>query len=112
MLRWLSLGCLVGSVVGTGGCGRPPENVYNPGPCPVTGVVTLDGKPIAKAGEILFTFGDGAPPGHSTIHDGAFTLKTRAGKQRVEIFAFRPGKPIPGQPPPAPENYIPARYNS
>jgi hypothetical protein len=112
MTRQMVYACVVCSVAWAVGCGPPPDNVYNPGPCAVTGVVTLDGKPIATNGEIMFTFQDGAPPGYAKIQNGTFELKTRAGKQRVEVFAFRPGKPTPEDPHPMPENYIPRRYNT
>lgn len=79
---------------------------------PVTGTVTLDGKPLEE-GDIYFMPLDpnvGAEAGK--IQAGQFRFEAREGKMRVEIRASRenPGKRSPmGNI--RKEEYLPARYN-
>jgi hypothetical protein len=81
----------------------------------VSGTVMLDGAPMAE-GEI--TFSEPAKGAIDTIKviDGRFEGKTQPGEKRVEIRAYRLGKPNTAMYGPdakaEKENYIPAQYNS
>lgn len=58
-------------VVSLAGC------VDNSGLAPVTGVITLDGKPLEKAGVMFHPDAGGVPAAGETDADGKFTLSTR-----------------------------------
>lgn len=77
---------------------------------PVSGTVSLDGKPIESG---LIQFNNPADGGIDVmdIKDGKFAGEVRAGKRRVEITAMRDGGegPMPGIK--IQENYIPEKYN-
>lgn len=87
-----------------------------PYPVPVSGTVTLDGKPM-KDGEIAFvTLGQVPEP--VVITDGKFNGKVLWGKRRIEFAAYRPYQ-IPADIPESmhalmkdgKENYLPERYH-
>jgi hypothetical protein len=104
MLVFISLGC------GSGG----PEIAH------VSGRVTMDGKPLAKA-TVVFIPEDGRPAGANTDADGRFVLNfderrrgAIPGKNMVRIMTVRDaeqdetGKTVsPGSP-----ETVPARYNT
>lgn len=81
----------------------------------VSGTVTLDGSPMAE-GEV--TFAEPAKGAYDSIKviDGKFEGPVQPGKKRVEVRAYRPGKPNTEMYGPdakaEPENYIPAKYNN
>jgi len=95
------------------GCGKVEEKAY-----PVSGTVSLDGKALDD-GEIYFVRAEKGDLQTVPIKGGSFSGKVKAGKQRVQINAFRATKPqgaasgmtggIYDQP--GRENYIPAKYN-
>ena len=74
------------------GCGRPGPLLV-----PVSGTVTLDGKPLPAA-EVSFI----SPTlGHLetfAVKDGSFSGKARPGLRRVEFYAFRDLPPDPQAP--------------
>lgn len=80
---------------------------------PVKGTVNLDGKPLAE-GEVMFSL-PGEVPATIPVVSGAYSGQAGAGKNRVEVRAYRPGKPlVMGDKtfPVAKENYLPAKYNT
>jgi hypothetical protein len=93
-----------------GGCSENAEQMY-----PVTGTVTLDGKPLPD-GNIQFVPLDGkhgAEPG--IIKDGRYELAAIEGQKRVEISASKIilGSSLRGAGgEPVPEEYLPERYNA
>ena len=97
------------------GCGSSSDL---PPAYPVSGKVTLDGKPVPE-GRILFRDAAGKLRGDGgTITNGEFAFESTAGKKKVVITAQRevPGKKgvpaAPGEPaPPLMEQYIPKAYN-
>ena len=115
MTKWMTCLGLIVLTSALSGCGPgqsgPPVAVLSD----VAGTVTLDGKPMPE-GEISFSV-IGGGPSVLPIKDGAFSGKASAGEKRVEIRMYRPGKPVmmgdqPSPTPPAPENYLPEKYNS
>jgi hypothetical protein len=81
----------------------------------VGGTVTYRGSPLADG---LITF---ATPTRGVfeaipIKEGRFTGRARLGERRVEIAAFREGKPLPPGSPgagvPYKEQYLPEKYSS
>ncbi len=100
------------------GCGGGGQEL-----APVSGTVTLDGKPLAGAG-VLFTPQEGGrPAGGSTDEEGRFTLTTKTngdgamlGTNRVAVskVAFAQTPSSNGSPNPSaalrPQSLIPARY--
>jgi hypothetical protein len=113
MLRF-SAGMMVCVVlVVVGGCSRPGAG---PQLYPVSGKVTLDGKPI-ESGEIIFSAADGSHVAGGQIEDGEYALRASAGRKRVQITAMRdvPGEfreDNPGERVQVREQYIPPQYNS
>lgn len=101
-------GLLVGLVgVGCGGgAAKGPELTQ------VKGKVELDGKAMDD-GEVMFLL-PGQVPDTFQVKGGSFTGKAKVGKAKVEIRAYRPGKPNPmyKDKEPSPENYLPAKYNT
>jgi hypothetical protein len=81
----------------------------------VSGVVTLDGKPL-PSGDIVFVPADKTRPVGVAIKDGRYQLRSLPGKMRVEI---RPGTEIlptkesmkAGRRQIVDEPYIPPQYN-
>jgi hypothetical protein len=85
-------------------------------PVPVTGTVTLDGKPLQE-GRISFIT-PGQVPELIEIEEGRFEGMAKPGVRRVEIAAYRPvriGPEVPEAIRPlmkdGKENYLPARYH-
>ena len=81
---------------------------------PVSGSVTLDGKPLQE-GEIYFKKTVAGEVDILPIKDGHFEGRAGVGPRRVEIYAYHEKEviPMPGEPPEKTrENYIPARYNA
>lgn len=66
------------------GCG--PGDTHPPSP--VTGTVTLDGKPLNE-GEIGFFPQDGSGPLLGRVKGGAFQFDAPAGVNRVEVRSYR-----------------------
>jgi len=110
------------AMCGCGG-GRPEAKKY-----PVSGTVTLDGKPLAD-GVLYFKTPDVGAVDTIPIKDGQLKGQAQAGKRRVEICAYREsktptmyakmapspgadGKAAPGMDMVQRENYLPARYNT
>src|SRR5882672_9429946 len=84
------------------GCGDGKHNV--------SGLVTLDGKPV-KNGSVSLEAADGSAGVFSGgIHDGKYELRARSGSKKVRITAYR-STGDQSNPTSAWENYIPARYN-
>ena len=103
--------CLLAASLAAFGCGR--QRTFDP-TYPVSGTVTVDGRPVSDA-EIVFVTVDKGDLQLLPIKEGKYGGQARAGERRVEIRAFRPGNtPLP---PPAPPsggpmvNYLPTRYN-
>lgn len=91
------------------GCGSPRR----PGMSDVSGLVTLDGQPIAE-GFITFESVDASyPPESAPIKLGQYKALARRGKSIVRIIASRQigEQDFTAANPPAWEDYIPARYN-
>jgi len=119
-LRMLSL--LIATVaLATAGCSsdRPL-----PGSVPVSGLVTLDGKPLAD-GRVQFAAAGPGQPAIGMISAGRFTMRTTAtapgvlkGAYKVSIVSDQPIGDVPlnsmGLPEKVPEavSNIPKRYNS
>lgn len=96
------------------GCGSTPR-------LPVSGTVTLDGRPL-ESGYVVFrpTGKTPGPTAGAEIVDGRFTIEREdgpfAGDFRVEITAQRPSSrqvvdPETGRATTALEQYLPTRYN-
>ena len=83
---------------------------------PVSGVVTFDGKPLAKGSLMMVPEDPSLPPEGADITDGKFQCRAKPGKNNVEIRATRPPKGLRVDPTlPSKtgwEQYIPARYNN
>lgn len=116
-VRLLALSMVALSCVMFLGCGH-----RGPKTAPVSGVVTLDGKPLPE-GSLMFLPEDANLPAEGAdIKDGKFHFLAKPGKNKVEIRATRP--PLDGKAVPDPtlsthtgikfgwEQYLPARYNS
>jgi hypothetical protein len=97
------------------GCGDSGKGAPTTPKAEVAGVVTLDGQPMdEKEGEISFA-APGEAPIILPITGGKFEGKAPVGDVRVEIRAYRLGKPImmDGKPfgDPVKENYIAEQFN-
>jgi hypothetical protein len=78
----------------------------------VSGTVTFEGKPVST-GSITFEAADGGPGvASSGIKDGKYELRSKAGKKKVVITAFRPKPGAEKDPQPPTEEYIPEKYNT
>jgi len=91
-------------------CGGGSEQ---PKTYPVSGTVTLDGKPIAE-GRIAFR-GKDHPATGGVISNGKFECQSHPGPMTVEIRAFKSVKrqtPVAGMSDTEEVNYIPVEYNS
>jgi len=80
----------------------------------VSGTVDLDGKPLPE-GTITLLGEGGTAPVKFDIKEGKFEGMATPGKKRVEVRAFKTGKPTKMGPEvieATPENYIPAAYNT
>lgn len=109
----LSVLCLAMLAAGCGGgaAGDAPETY------PVTGKVTMDGQPVPE-GSMIFEDPAGKDRSFGAmIKDGEFSTEMTPGKKKVQITATRQSKdktepgPAGGDPVPATEQYIPAKYN-
>jgi hypothetical protein len=79
-----------------------------------TGTVTCDGRPLADGAISFHPLEAGAASQGSRVVAGAYRIRGRPGRQRVEIVASRPkvgGEELtPGMQPH--EQFLPPRYNS
>ena len=110
MTAWFRFAVLVATAAVVTGCGRskPAREMQ-----PVTGSVTLDGKPLQE-GEIYFKKTAAGEVDILPVVAGQFQGEVGVGTRRVEIYAYHEKEvvPMPGEPPEKTrENYIPARYN-
>ncbi len=82
-------------------------------PAAVSGMVLIDGKPLAE-GEIIFAAKDGSKtPAAGVIKNGQYTLAVLPGEKIVRITASRPTKiPDPVMGAAAREAMIGAKYNT
>ena len=106
----LGIGCLA-TLMFLGCTSGTTEKRYE-----VTGMVTLDDKPLEE-GTISYATQDGGVPGNTTITNGSYKLDTRPGLNKVSINAYKidpkikpsndPVKPVDNR-----VNMIPKRYNS
>lgn len=101
-------------LLSTGGCGRsgpPPRKIV-----PVSGVVTLDGKPLPD-GFVTFVSPQEGRFETFPVKEGKFNGKAELGVRTVDIIAVRdlqaPAAGNDGKGPPRPlrENYLPAKYS-
>src|SRR5690242_13546834 len=107
MQKRAAVGALVFFVIGCGGSGLTP----------VSGVVTLDGQPLAE-GTMHFAPVDGSGPSQATvIRDGKYSTELQRTKYKLRIFAPKPSKVVakldengPGGGPRM-EELLPPRYN-
>jgi hypothetical protein len=77
---------------------------------PVTGKVTLDGKPMPE-GEIRLSVA-GEAPSVMEVKDGAFSGEAATGENRVELAVYKEGKPTSTSPKtPTKVNSLPAKYH-
>ena len=109
MFRFLSLWCLILLGVAIVGCGPS-----GPVTVPISGTVTLDGKPLSDASIRFVPDNIKLPPEGGEIVEGKFTMRAKPGKNRVEILATRPPRgsnPAPDAPHVGWEQYLPPRYN-
>jgi len=111
MARRFVLGCsllVLGVLLGCSGSKSRFKDAVS-----VSGTVNLDGQPMPD-GTITF-IGEGGATEQVPVKDGKFQGGVTPGKKRVEIRAFKLGKPtkMGDQVIEAtPENYIPATYNT
>jgi hypothetical protein len=106
-MRWLILLTLVSSAALVG-CGDKGPKKY-----PVSGTVTVDGKPVPKGSIVFANKGGGNAPDAGTIVDGNYKFEATEGVKRVEITASREKAGINPAMGAAPkEEYIPARFNT
>jgi len=110
MARCFYLGCFLCLLGTLTGCGTDSKGKS----ATVSGTVNLDGQPLDDGAIALF--GEGGTGADSLpVKNGKFEGPATTGKKRVEIRAFRLGQPTPmGDEviPAAPENYLPARFNT
>jgi hypothetical protein len=110
MVRCLGSLALLTAVLLSIGCSSGPKVEPT---AKVSGTVNLDGKPM-NDGEISFVGEPGTIPDILPVNAGAFEGSVKLGKKRVEIRAYRAGKPPPTATEPAgeiKENYLPDRFN-
>lgn len=90
------------------GCGGRPAPVL----APVSGTVTVDGKPLAEGFMYFKTIATGILE-RVEIRAGQFEGKAQIGNRRVEIIANRPKRVvIDGKEVEVPENYIDPAFNT
>ena len=88
------------------GCTDSASRTY-----PVSGTITFDGAPV-ESGSITFEdAAGGAGAASGGIKNGRYDLRSRPGKKKVSITAYRT-KGDPNEPTPSMESYIPSKYNS
>jgi hypothetical protein len=108
MRTQLAMAALVVLLYGVAGCTKGPKYY------PVSGTVTLDGKPL-EHGDIFFVDISGRyGPDPGKIVDGQFQFKAKAGKKRVEISASKilPGGAKGAGGEPVPEEFLSPEYNA
>ena len=105
--RFILLLALAGSL-SLVGC---TEKRVEPVRVPVSGSVTLDGKPLDKGIIYFKTIATGSVD-TMNIADGKFSGEAEPGKRRVEISAFRAGAGATPGMDAGEVNYIPAKYNT
>jgi len=90
------------------GCGPSEPALYD-----ASGAVMFNGQPVPD-GEVTFVSEDGRASAPGRIKDGSYSLKATAGKKIVRIRAMKikPGGARDAFGAPAPEDYLPARYNT
>ncbi|MDG3002533.1 hypothetical protein [Paludisphaera mucosa] len=113
--RSLVLPAALFACLGLAGCGEG-----GPSRLPVSGKVSLDGKPLTT-GKVTFVPLDGTTASVAEIRDGAFQADRSAGpspgRYQVEIIAVEPtGKKVPNPDVPGStideeRDLVPARYN-
>lgn len=106
--QFIGIGIAILSVASLAGCGgsEEGEKVH-----PVSGSVTLDGKPVAK-GELVFEDPEGKSAGGSAaIKDGKYSTDCTAGKFKVRISARKETGPKDATGVAPSEETIPAKYN-
>ena len=97
------------SIVFLVGCGFSGPWTY-----PVTGSVTLDGKPVRHGRIEIRNVGDPPEAASSLIEDGAYSLRSTGGKKIVAIHSViqpEQEKALAENPSLVPEGYIPEKYN-
>src|SRR5262245_60115494 len=96
--------CTICLALALAGCGD--------GTHPVSGTVSFDGQPVGT-GTIVFEAADGGPGlASSGIKDGKYELRSKAGKKKGVITAFRTKPGTEKDPQTATEEYIPEKYNT
>lgn len=90
------------------GCGR----ATGPATYPVSGTVTLNGKPLVTGDVIFYPETENMPAVMGKLEEGRYSFRAVAGRHRVSIQAVG-GKPRVVSPvmPPVFERLVPARYN-
>ncbi|WP_165246353.1 hypothetical protein [Paludisphaera soli] len=111
--RLVPAALVVAAVVGCGDSSEPPR-------LPVSGKVTLDGKPL-PAGQLTFVPLDGRTASVAEVRDGAFqtdgSTGPAPGRYQVEIYAVEstgktiPSPDIPGATIEEERDLVPERYN-
>jgi len=91
----------------TPGCGPAGLPTY-----PVEGTVHWEGQPVEKGDIVLISVDNSVAPDAGKIVGGTFTLRAKAGKKRIEIFASREAENLDRHEKARPlVPYIPHRYN-
>ena len=94
-------------LVGAIGCSSDGHVVSN-------GMITYDGEPLGDGAISFHPLDASFAPQGGLVIDGAFQIRCRPGRQRVEIYASRPTvgaiELTPGMTPT--EQFIPSRYNA
>jgi len=80
------------AMAATLGCGT--EAATLPPTAPVTGTITLDGRPMAT-GEVVFVV-PGEPEARLPVTNGAFSGEAYVGQNRVGVFTYREETPDSG----------------
>jgi hypothetical protein len=90
------------------GCGR----ATGPNTHPVSGTVTLNGKPLVTGDVIFYPETENMPAVMGKLEEGRYSFRAVAGRHRVSIQSVG-GKPRVVSPvmPPVFEPLVPARYN-
>src|SRR5262245_5977754 len=108
MSRWFFLAGVLATLCCFTGCGTSAKPVM------VSGTVDLDGKPL-EDGTITLTSDAGVTPDTLPVKGGKFEGEAKPGKKKVEIRAFKMGKPTKmgdQEIPATPENFLPDRFNT
>jgi hypothetical protein len=105
-MKQLACACVVLLAAGVAAQDKKPE----PKGEPVSGRVTLDGKPLS-AGVVTFVSKDGKTTVAAPVIDGRFLATVPVGEYAVGITPPRPPREKdPKEKPPAPAPVIPAKY--